>query len=99
MSASYTHYAGNAMKWYFRHPEKPERFSSAANEQNWETCARLVAECDSAMVEIIREVYLSADTVGDAVYEAAKRRGINQENIWTMLAMIEKRFARERGLI
>ena len=99
MSAPYTYYAASALRWYFRHRDKPPEFRSEAIAKNWEICDKVVKECDPAMLEIIEEVYLSADTTGDAVYEAAKKRKIHQDNIWTMLAMIEKRFARERGLI
>lgn len=100
MSASYTYYAANAFKWYFKQENpKPEKFHSDAIRTNWETCDKVAKECDPQMLEILREVYLSADTIGDAVYETAKRRGIHQDNIWTMMAMLEKRFARERGLI
>ena len=99
MSASYTYYAANAYRWYFKQQPKPERFYSEAVKKNWEVCDKVIKECDPQMLEVIREVYLSADTTGDAVYEAAKKRSIHQDNIWTMLAMVEKRFARERGLI
>lgn len=98
MTASYTYYAANAFRWYFRQ-EKPEKFHTSAIEANWKTCDLVAKECDPQMLDIIREVYTSADTMGDAVYDAAKKRGIHQDNIWTMLAIVEKRFARERGLI
>ncbi len=97
MTASYTYYAANAFRWYFKN-EHPE-FYTAAYELNWKTCDRIVKECDPNMLEMIREVYLSADTTGDAVYETARKHGVHQDNIWTMLGTVEKRFARERGLI
>ena len=76
MPSPYTYYASNALKWYFRHPEPPESFRSEANETNWKVCEKVVKECDPQMLEIIREVYTSADTMGDAVFEAAKRAGL-----------------------
>ena len=99
MTAPYTFYAASALRWYFKHETKPDHFFSRAIETNWETCEKVVKECDPDMIALIREVYLSADTVGDAVYEAAKKHEIHQDNIWTMLTIVEKHFAKERGLI
>lgn len=99
MKNSYSYYATNAFKWYFRQQPKPDSFRSEANRKNWETCEKVVGEFEPGIVETVKAVYSSADTIGDAVYAVAKEKNIHQDNIWTMLAMIEKRFARERGLI
>ena len=99
MITQYSHYASCAFKWYFRNQENPKFYSDAV-KNNWNACDRVVKEYgDESARKIMEKVYLSNDTVGDAVYETAKALEIPQDSVWTILSASEKKFARIRGLI
>lgn len=94
----YSDYVRHALRFYSRNLNNPI-FKCIVAQQNWKACNTVLNEHFANCKEILIAVYQPFDTMGDNVYEAAKRFDIPQDNIWAMMDDLEKRVAQERGLI
>lgn len=92
MKTYYTDYVNHMLRHFIR-AKKP-----CAN-QNYMAVNRVFRKLEIEDKEIIRAVYSRNDTFGDNVYEVAKARGVNQEEVYRMIATVSKRIAKERGLL
>ena len=63
------------------------------------TQAGLFVKPKTFTFEKIFSVYSDGDTVPDNVYKTAVARGINQDIIWKLLNLLERKVAKRRHLI
>lgn len=94
----YSEYVRHALRFYARHLEAPV-FNCPAAQKNWVACDSVLNEHFPRYKDVLISVYRGFDTMGDNVYEAAKRYNMPQDNLWTMMEELEKRVAHARGLI
>jgi hypothetical protein len=94
----YSDYVRHALRFYARNLDA-SAFKCSAAEQNWSACNTVLDEHFPEYRELLISVYQAFDTMGDNVYEAAKKYNVPQDNIWSMMADLERRVAKERGLI
>ena len=94
----YSDYVRHALRFYARHQNMP-LFNRMAEQRDWNACRTVLNEHFSEYKELLISVYQAFDTMADNVYEAAKKYNVPQDNIWSMMADLEKRVAIERGLL
>ena len=94
----YSDYVRHALRFYSRNLENPI-FKCIIARQNWNACDTVLNKHFPAYKDILISVYQSFDTMGDNVYQTAKKYDIPQDNIWAMMDELERRVAQERGLI
>lgn len=98
MKTFYADYVNHILRFYTRH-EKQGKFKSEADKLNYVAAERVFARLDEKEQLILIDVYHRNDTMADNVYEVAKARGINQDEIWILIGLVSNRIARERKLI
>lgn len=94
----YSDYVRHALRFYARNLELPV-FNCIAAKKNWDACDTILNNHFPRYKEVLISVYGAFDTMGDNVYEAAKKYNMVQETIWTMMEDLERLIAKERGLI
>lgn len=94
----YSNYARHYFRFYAGFPGKTN-FRSEADELGYKAADRAFKRLDREERNFLYSLYANRDTLSDAVYEEAKRQGINQDEIWKRIANLESLFADERGLI
>lgn len=94
----YSEYVRHILRFYCRNLEKPV-FNNIVSQQNWLVCNSVLNRHFHDYKEVLISVYQPFDTMGDNVYQAAKKYNLPQDNIWVMMADLEKLIAQERGLI
>lgn len=94
----YSDYVRHALRFYTRNLEKPV-FKCLVSQQNWLVCNSVINRYFPEHKEVLVSVYQAFDTMGDNVYQASKKYNIPQDNIWSMMADLERLIAQERGLI
>jgi hypothetical protein len=94
----YSDYVRHALRFYTRNLDKPI-FHNIISQQNWLVCNSVINRHFPEHKEVIIAVYQPFDTMGDNVYQTSKKYNIPQDNIWVMMADLEKLIAQERGLI
>lgn len=94
----YSDYVRHALRFYSRNLSQPH-FRSEVDRNNWFACKRVLRDYHDRDKDILVSVYGGFDTLSDNVYETAKKHGINQNIIWDMLKDVEKKIAKQRGLL
>lgn len=94
----YSDYVRHALRFYSRNLEAPI-FRSISAEKNWNACETVLNKYFPKYKDALVSLYQANDTMGDNVYEAAKRFSISQDYLWTMMDSLERHIAEERGLI
>ena len=94
----YSEYVRHALRFYARNLEEPT-FNCIATQKNWNACDTILNTHFPRYKGMLISVYKPFDTMGDNVYETAKKWNIPQETIWTMMDELERLVAQERGLI
>ena len=97
MRTFYSEYVQHCMRFYTRHPHPT--FRNDVDKLNWNACDAVMREFNDDNREIILSVYSDGDTVPDNVYKTAVARGINQDIIWKLLNLLERKVAKRRHLI
>ena len=98
MKTFYADYVNHILRFYTRH-SKRDGFRSEADKLNYVAAERVFAKLDEKEQILLIDVYHRNDTMADNVYKVAKARGINQDEIWTLISKVSNRIARERKLI
>lgn len=98
MKTFYADYANHILRFFTRHSKK-DGFRSEADKLNYVAAERVFAKLNENEQLLLTDVYGRNDTMADNVYETAKARGINQDEIWILISKVSNRVARERKLI
>ena len=94
----YTSYVRHAMRFYSRYLHINE-FKDEIDKANWSACHRAIQGYSPIDKDILVCVYGERDTLGDNVYNVARRYGVHQDVVWEMMREFERKVAVERGLI
>lgn len=97
----YSEYAAHAMRFYARnqHLSGSMEFQTEAEMLNWNTCLKTLLQFGESEKEILLEIYRERDTFPDNVYQASRKRGIPQNEVWTLNNNFLTAFAKNRGLL
>ena len=98
MKTFYADYVNHILRFYTRH-SKRDGFKSEADKLNYNAAKKVFAKLTEQEQVMLIDVYHRNDTMADNVYEVAKARGINQDELWTLISKVSNRIARERKLI
>lgn len=93
----YSNFVEHCMRFYARYPDP--KFKTKTDKLNWFACKKAIFEFSNREQEWIMEIYKNADTIPDNVYQLAQREKIDQDEIWKLLVLLEKKIAKTRGLI
>ncbi len=94
----YSDYVRHALRFYARNLKDPI-FRCIADRKNWYACDAVLNKHFPRYKDVLISVYESHDTIGDSVYETAKKYNIPQDNLWKMMGELEMFIAKERELI
>ena len=94
----YSDYVRHALRFYSRNLLRTD-FKNDVDRTNWVACAGVIQEYSDRDRDIIVLVYGGYDTLSDNVYETAKKYSINQNIIWDMMKDVERKIAKQRGLM
>lgn len=97
MKRHYADFALYALKNHFA--DDATGTPSPAEIANEEACKKVCAGLDERTQEILRDICRGRDTLADTIFEVSRARNMNQNDLWTLIAKVEKTFAQERGLI
>ena len=95
---AYRYYVSNAFRWYFTHPDRPEGVRKAQMD-NWLACEQALGQESDSIKIMLKELYTSKDSMGEAIFEASIRYDLPPDSLWTKVGQMERRFAYVRGLI
>ena len=93
----YSGYVQHCMRFYVRCP-KPV-FYNDVGQQNWKACERALKGFSEWAKDVLTAVYSNGDTLADSVYQVSKNRGVEQDKVWKLIRKLERKVAKERGLI
>lgn len=93
----YTDFVRHILRFYSRYLNRPV-FKNQVDKTNWYACHNVLETYSHRDKDILTYVYGAFDTMGDNVYEIAKKYHINQNTIWDMMKEFERKVAIERGL-
>ena len=96
MAKSYlSDYIQHCMSFYIRYPDPI--FNTKVDELNWNACNDALSSMSVYTKDLICELYKDASR--DNVIRLAAENNMSESDMWKLLRAIEKRIARERGLI
>lgn len=95
----YSDYVRHMMRFYSRTKDTLPHRKSDADQQNWLSCCKVIDSYSDRDKDILVSVYGGYDTLADNVYEVAKKYHMNQNIIWDMMKELERRVAKQRGLV
>lgn len=95
--AFYSEYVNHCLRFYTRCP-KP-KFKSNVDKHNWIACDNAFKGFSENDRELLAEIYREENSISDNVCRTAKSRGIKQDYIWKTINKLERKVAKQRGLI
>ena len=96
MAKSYlSDYIGHCMSFYIKYPDPI--FNTKVDELNWNACNDALSSMSVYTKDLICELYKDASR--DNVIRLAAENNMRESDMWKLLRAVEKRIARERGLI
>lgn len=95
----YSDYVRHSLRFYSRNIEKPAKFKSEVDKANWLSCYVTIKKYPIIKQAILISVYSGFDTLADEVFNASKKYNIDQNHIWDLMKEVERKIARNRGLI
>ena len=93
----YTDYVRHALRFYSRHSNMTN-FRNEIDKSDWYACHKVIESYPNRDRDILLYVYGAYDTISDNVYEMSRKYIIDQDNIWDMMGIFERKVAKERGL-
>ena len=97
MRAFYSEYVTHCLRFYARHP-KPI-FHCEADKKNWAACENALEGFNDYDKALLLIIYSEGDTIPDNVYQLAKARNMNQDTLWKLIGVLERKVAKRRGII
>lgn len=97
MKTYYSDYTRHCLRFYCRH--RDPTFHNNADKKNWQACHKAFETLDEKKREMLIAIYADRDTVPDNVYQMSVRFNCKQDEIWSLIAELERRVAKKRGLL
>ncbi len=94
---AYSYYAYAALRAWFS--DRMTAGCGAAAQANYEACCKALESVDANTRLILKDVYCHDGALGTAVRETARKYDLQGNDLWTLVARVEKDFAIARGLI
>lgn len=98
MKKHYSDYVTHCLRFYSRHP-KPNYFKTEVDRKDWQAVDTALKGFSDDERDTLLTVYREGDTISDNIYNFAKKRGINQDSIWSLVEKLKKKVAKRRGLL
>lgn len=93
----YTDFVNHCLKFYARYPYPT--FKNDVDKKNWKACHNVLRNLPDQERNIILYIFSSGDTTADMMYEISNKEHINQDYLYKMLANVQYKIAKKRGLI
>jgi hypothetical protein len=93
----YSRYVKHCMHFYARY-RKPEYFRTTADKKNWQACDNAIKEFSPEEKERLLALYNHGDITTNA-FKVAKKDNITMNEVWKLVATLEYKVAKKRGLI
>lgn len=98
MAKSYcTDYVRHCLRFYSRYQTEPQ-FRTDIDEMNWRSAETVVTALPQEQKEIVIAIYGCKDTIADTIFNLAKEREMEQEELWGLVRKVEQDVATERKL-
>jgi hypothetical protein len=98
MKTFYAEYVNHILRYYTRNPGQ-DRFRSEADKLNHIAAERVFEKLSEKEKALLTDVYARNDPVPDSVCEVAGERGMDQDEIWTLIGKTSNKIAKGRKLI
>ncbi len=98
MKAYYSDFVTHCLRFYSSH-SKPNYFKTEADRKNWLAVHNALEGLDDSERAMILTIYREGDTIADNVYHLAKSKNIRQDGLWKLIADVERKVAKRRGLL
>ncbi len=93
----YSEYINHCLRLYTRH--HISTITDEVSKLNWIACDKVFKPLNDNDKKLVKEVFSKNDTLMDNVYEVAKQNNIDQNRIWKILSDLQRKIAKERGLL
>ena len=87
------------MRFYSRNCIEQPKFKTTADKENWLSCHSIIKDLPTKDRQLLIAVYSGYDTLPDEVYNASLKYNVDQNYIWDMMKVVERKIARKRELI
>lgn len=103
MKPHYSEFVRHCLRFYIKtldegHGGHPV-FKSDAERANWTACCQVLMGYPDSDIDIISQIYRPGDTIADKIYELSKIKRIPQDSIWALINSVERKIAKQRGLV
>lgn len=97
----YSEYIRHCLRFYVSTMNigKTPRFRTDVDRNNWMACHSVVKNLDDTTRKIVCELYDRGDTLSYKVYNLAAETNTQQDDIWNLIANLERTIAKKRGLL
>lgn len=103
MKPFYSEFVRHCLRYYIKTMDEGKGgvpiFKSEADKANWKACYEALKNCSEDEMDTIAYIYRQGDTIPDKIYQLSKDKGVNQDTIWGLINHIERRVAKQRGLV
>jgi hypothetical protein len=103
MKPYYSEYVAHCLRYYIKTLDEGKGghpiFNSDADRENWSACYSVLKHYSLENMDIISEIYRPGDTIADKIYLLAKAKNLNQDRIWNLVNITERKIAKKRGLL
>jgi hypothetical protein len=93
----YSEYVNHCIRFYARHREPT--FHTDVDKRNWVACDNAFKSFSLSDRETLLNIYRDGDTVPDNIYKVSRLRKIPQDSIWKLVNELERKVAKQRGLL
>lgn len=103
MKPYYSEFVRHCLRYYIKTLDEGKGgqpiFRTDAERENWRACFDVLNGCSEEEVDMISHLYRPGDTIADKIYELSKSKRISQDTIWSLVNNIERKVAKQRGLV
>lgn len=103
MKPFYSEFVRHCLRYYIKTIDEGKGgqpiFKSEADKENWKACHLVLKNYSEDEMDMISHIYRQGDTIPDKIYLLAKDKGVHQDTIWNLINSIERRVAKQRGLV
>lgn len=103
MKPHYSDFVRHCLRYYVKTLDEGKGglpvFRSDAERANWSACYNVLKNYSENDLDMICQIYRPGDTTADKIYVLSKNKYIAQDTIWALINTVERRVAKQRGLI
>lgn len=103
MKPHYSDFVRHCLRYYVKTLDEGKGglpvFRNDAERANWSACYNVLKDYSDNDLDIICQIYRPGDTTADKIYVLSKSRYVPQDTIWALINTVERKVAKQRGLI